>query len=412
MNFTFLHAADLHLGSPLAGLALKDETVAARVAAASREAFSDLVSRAIEEKVAFVVIAGDVYDGEWKDTAIGLFFNRELARLARADIPVLLLRGNHDAESVVTKAIRLPDTVVEFSTRRPETHRIEALRVALHGRGFPTREVAENYALSYPAPVPGWFNIGVLHTSLDGRPGHAPYAPCTVADLATRGYQYWALGHVHAFEVVAEDPHIVFPGNLQGRSIRECGAKGAVFVDVADGAVAGLRRVVTDRVRWALVDVDLDGLTEETDAYTAVEAAVRPFAKDAEGRLVALRIRLHGTTALHRRLAADPARVRDEVEAAAQRAAEDVWIETLRFETNEPEVGADPAIEAIDLAALLAGLEQDGELRRAAAEEIGRIQAKIPATGEADGFDLAAGLDDAMAQARALVLGRAGAPGS
>ena len=86
MNFTFLHASDLHLGSPLIGLTLKDEAVARRFAAASRDAFSDLVTRAIELKVAFVVIAGDVYDGEWKDTSIGLFFNREIARLDRARI--------------------------------------------------------------------------------------------------------------------------------------------------------------------------------------------------------------------------------------------------------------------------------------------------------------------------------------
>jgi DNA repair exonuclease SbcCD nuclease subunit len=83
MSFTFLHASDLHLGSPLIGLALKDGEVAKRFAAASREAFSDLVTRAVELKVAFVVIAGDVYDGEWKDTSIGLFFNREIARLDR-----------------------------------------------------------------------------------------------------------------------------------------------------------------------------------------------------------------------------------------------------------------------------------------------------------------------------------------
>src|SRR5665213_170591 len=110
MAFSFLHAADLHLGSPFTGLALKDEGLAKQFVTASRDAFSDLVTRAIEAKVAFVVIAGDVYDGEWKDTSIGLFFNREVARLERAGIPTFLLRGNHDAESIVTKSVTLPDS--------------------------------------------------------------------------------------------------------------------------------------------------------------------------------------------------------------------------------------------------------------------------------------------------------------
>src|ERR1700691_6697677 len=174
MSFTFLHAADLHLGSPFTGLALKDEEVARRFAAASREAFTDLVTHAIEGEVAFIVIAGDVYDGEWKDTSIGLFFNREVARLDRAGIPLFLLKGNHDAESVVTKTISLPASVVQFPTNKAKTFRSGELNVALHGRSFPDRVVNENYALSYPDPVPGWFNMGVLNTSCDGGPGQAP----------------------------------------------------------------------------------------------------------------------------------------------------------------------------------------------------------------------------------------------
>ncbi len=158
MRFTFIHAADLHLGSPLTGLSMRDETVAKRFAAASREAFTALVTQAIEQDVAFVLIAGDVYDGDWKDTSIGLFFNREVARLDRAGIPVLLIKGNHDAESEVTKAISLPNNVREFSSRKAETHFLEEWKVAVHGRSFSDRVVTENMALTYPPPEPGWFS--------------------------------------------------------------------------------------------------------------------------------------------------------------------------------------------------------------------------------------------------------------
>src|SRR6202048_4609464 len=121
MSFTFLHAAYLHLGSPFTGLALRNEELALRFAKASRDAFSDLVSRAIETNVAFVVIAGDIYDGDWKDTSIGLFFNRELAKLDRAGIKTFIVKGNHDAASVVTKTISLPESVSCFlrPRRRP-----------------------------------------------------------------------------------------------------------------------------------------------------------------------------------------------------------------------------------------------------------------------------------------------------
>src|SRR4051812_46797260 len=124
-SFSFLHAADLHLGSPLRGLSLKDEEVALRFATAGRDAFRALVEAALAEKVAFMVIAGDIYDGEWKDASIGLFFARELGKLRRANIPVFLLRGNHDAESVVTRSITLPEGVHEFPSRAARSFKLE-----------------------------------------------------------------------------------------------------------------------------------------------------------------------------------------------------------------------------------------------------------------------------------------------
>ena len=404
MGFSFLHAADLHLGSPLLGLALKDEAIARRFAEASRRAFTSLVTQAINERVAFVLIAGDIYDGEWRDTSIGLFFARELARLHRELIPVYIIKGNHDAESVVTSAITLPEAVTVFSTRKTETRLLEDLRVAIHGRSFPTREVADNWALAYPEAKHGWFNIGLLHTSCDGRPGHASYAPCTLADMAARGYDYWALGHVHEFEIVSSDPYVVYPGNLQGRSVRECGPKGGVIVDVEDGRVTNIRRIVTDQARWAVLAVDAQPHETEAALLGALEVAFRSVADAAEGRLVAARVRLTGETALHRRLVADQARFADEVLAAAQRCAEDIWLEKLSLETREPAFATGDALAGVDLAALLAGGDTETIIARFAEDlELVRSKssgAKLPFTGE-DAPAL-------IAQARALLLGRAG----
>jgi DNA repair protein SbcD/Mre11 len=408
MSFTFLHAADLHLGSPFTGLALRDETLAQRFAKASRDAFSNLVSRAIEERVSFVVIAGDIYDGEWKDTSIGLFFNREIARLDRAGIQVFVLKGNHDAESVVTRAISLPGNVFQFPTK-PKTIRIEELEVALHGRSFSDRAVTENIVLDYPDPVPGWFNIGVLHTSCEGRPGHANYAPCTVSQLKSLGYQYWALGHVHEYEELAWDPWIVFPGNLQGRSIRECGPKGAVLVDVADGRVAGVRRLIVDQARWAVVAVSLDGISEGSEALRKIEDQIRPVTEQAEGRLLAVRVHLTGATGLHHVLKADPRSFSDEVQAAADRCGADVWIESVRIEAAETPVftSSTEAVGSLDLDTALTALLGDPTLRKNAADLIAEITAKLPRGLRTNDQPLADGLDKLLNDARSLVLARA-----
>jgi DNA repair exonuclease SbcCD nuclease subunit len=408
MRFTFLHAADLHLGSPLRGLFLKDEGVARRLAAASRDAFADLVSRAIAEKVAFVLIAGDVYDGEWRDTAIGLFFNREVSRLHRAGIPVFIIRGNHDAESEVTKAVTLPDSVTVFSTRKAETHRLAELRVALHGRSFQERAVTENYASLYPRPVEGWFNVGLLHTSCEGHAAHETYAPCTVAQLAAHGYDYWALGHVHEHRVLSTSPHIVFPGNLQGRSVRECGPKGAVLVDVADGRVERLRAVHVDRARWLHETVDVSGARDEREVLSLVREALRDPLVSAADRLVALRVTLSGATPAHNRLKSDPQLLRTEIQALADQRREDVWLEAVKVATTPPPASVpDGGDDGLDMAALLAGLENDPALRDEASQLLAQVLARIPPS--ADGREaLEAELDAIVADARALALGRAG----
>ena len=190
----FIHTADIHLDSPLRGLSSYPDAPAERLRTATRDAFQNLVNVAIDEKIDFMVIAGDVYDGDWKDFNTGLFFIRQMGRLRQVGIPVYLLYGNHDAESEMTKGLELPDNVHVFSSRKAETFRVDALKVALHGRSFKVAATTDNLVPSYPDPVSGWLNIGVLHTALEGNAEHAKYAPCSVAELQAKGYQYWALG--------------------------------------------------------------------------------------------------------------------------------------------------------------------------------------------------------------------------
>ena len=408
-RFSFIHAADLHLGSPLTGLGARDADLARRLASAGRQAFEDLVGQAIERAVAFVVVAGDVYDGDWTDNTIGLFFARQVARLDRAGIPTVVVRGNHDAESVITKSITLPDSVHVFPTARAGTLRLDPLRVALHGRSFQDRAAQENLALTYPVAVPGWFNLGVLHTSCTGHAAHEPYAPCSVADLRARGYDYWALGHIHEYAELSRDPWIVFPGNLQGRSVRECGEKGAVLVEVADGHVTGVTRLPLDRARFHRLSVDLSEADDVRAALITVEAALHPLAAVAKLRLVLVRVHLVGTTPAHDGLAADRENLAAEIQAAAHRLHEDIWLERLKIETRRQATRPVVRGAAIDPAALLADLERDPEFRARAQAALAEIGGKMP-PGAGEEADLSAEFDALCAEAEALILGRLTGP--
>src|SRR4051812_42467788 len=236
-TFRFLHCADLHLDSPLRGLEGDPDAPVAKIRGATREAFTNLIDFALSQRLDFVVAAGDLYDGDWQDWRTGQFLIGQIARLTNAGIPFVAIRGNHDAESVITRRLRMPEGARLLDHRRPETFRLPNVPVSIHGQSFATKAVIENLARAYPPPDADRFNIGLLHSSVGERELHDTYASCAIEQLRDHGYHYWALGHIHKREVLHEDPWIVFPGNLQGRKITETGPKGATVVTVTDGRV-------------------------------------------------------------------------------------------------------------------------------------------------------------------------------
>jgi len=334
----FLHAADLHLDSPLRGLDAYDGAPAERLRGASRSAFVALVDLALARRVALVLLAGDIYDGDWIDFRTGLFFREQLVRLTQAGARVFVVRGNHDAESVITRQLPRVEGVHVFSSRAAETVDLPALGVAVHGRSFPRRSVPEDLVPDYPAAVPGRFNIGMLHTSLGGNAAHPTYAPTTAAALAARGYDYFALGHVHERQVVREAaPRIVFSGNLQGRHANECGAKGCELVEVVDGRIAAAEFVALDVVRWHRLALDAAGLDDVHALAARFHAALRGAAADARDRLHAVRVTLEGESALHRVEAAQPGALAAALHAAAQDAeGVEAWIERVEVKLRSP----------------------------------------------------------------------------
>lgn len=377
MSFTFIHAADLHIDSPLSGLGLKDKSVAERFADAGRRAVEALVRETIDSKAAFLLISGDVFDGDWRDVTTGLFFVRAMGDLHRAGIPVFIVKGNHDAENVMSRDLPYPETVHVFPSDKATTTTIDARRVALHGRSFPKR-LTGDFVETYPARREGWLNIGLLHTSLDGSRGHEGYAPCTVEDLKRFGYDYWALGHVHAAEIVRRDPWIVYPGNLQGRSIRETGAKGAMRVTVEDGRIKDVTPFALDSARWAHAFVDVSNADNESVVLERISTDLARHHALGEGRPLAIRVTLSGPTPLHNQLVARREILLDEVRAVGFRLADDCWIEHLKIRTVLPQRLVASLPDDLDIESLLAQAAGDAEFAADLAELIETVKGKLP----------------------------------
>ena len=405
MRFSFIHAADLHIDSPLAGLGVKDKAVAERFARAGRRAVEALVAETIASQAAFLIIAGDVFDGDWKDVTTGLFFVRAISALHRAGIPVYIVKGNHDAESVMSRDLPYPDTVHVFPSNKAASLHLDSHRVTLHGRSFPHR-LTGDFVQTYPARRDGWLNIGVLHTALDGTRGHEGYAPCSIDDLKTFGYDYWALGHIHAAEIVSREPWIVFPGNLQGRSVRETGAKGAMRVTVEDGRIVEVTPLPLDGARWDHLRLDVSAAADEAAVLSMIDAALAQAHAGAASRPLAVRVTLVGTTPLHNRLVARRDDLQDELRANGFRIAEDCWVEQLKIRTAAP-LRAPQALSApdsLDIDALLREAADDPDFAVTIERLIKDIEDKLPKDlrDELRASDVVAALGD---DARALLAG-------
>lgn len=331
----FVHAADIHLDRSLP--ALLDGRAAHPFALAPRLAFIRLIDFVIESGAAFLILAGDVYDGAWKDVSTGLFFHQQLGRLRTRGILVYLLHGNHDAESAMPKTLVPPDNIRLFSTSSPQSFEFEPLRIHLHGQSFARADTRENLASAYPRPVTGCVNIGVLHTALAGSPPHSSYAPCTVEQLRGHGYDYWALGHVHQHKILGSAPHIVFPGNLQALHIKELGARGAVSVPIEDGHMGSPEFVPLDVLRFHLLDLDVPPATQTPAALVSeVRKAIESACDRADGRHLAMRVVLRLDAMLHPSLCRSKATLQDEIAGVFAQFEDQVTLESTEFHLRPP----------------------------------------------------------------------------
>jgi DNA repair protein SbcD/Mre11 len=378
--FKFIHAADIHLDSPLLKLDAYAGAPVAEIRGATRRAFENLVQTALDEQVAFVLIAGDLYDGDWKDYNTGLYFVSQMGKLREAGIPVFVVAGNHDAASSISKSLRLPENVRLFPADQPATFRMQGLDVAVHGQSFASPAVTTDLSRLYPGAVPGCFNIGLLHTCVNGREGHAPYAPCTLDALRDKGYDYWALGHVHQREVLLENPWVVFAGNTQGRHARETGPKGCVLVSVGGSAHPSLDFRPLDVVRWEAAGIDAEGAERGYDVVDRFRETLSALLARNPDVLSVVRVLIDGETDVHDELLADPERWENEIRSVAvDEGGERVWVEKVMLRTRLPVANAPKPDGAVgELLSLLDELAADTEALRGLGSELSDLEKKLP----------------------------------
>lgn len=384
MAFRFVHTADIHLDSPLRSLAMRNLDLAELVGDASRQAFISIVDLCLEERVDALVIAGDLYDGDQTSMKTARFVAAQIGRLLQAGIRVFKIRGNHDALSRISKQLVFPDTVAIFSGRPQSVLQTAGgLDVVFHGLSFAHPKAPESLLPKYPAAREGAVNVGIMHTSLAGSPGHDVYAPCSVGDLHNHGFDYWALGHIHVRQVyTGARTTVVMPGIPQGRDINEAGEKSATLVTIRDDRSVEIEERLTSVAQFERLSVDLTGTIEWLEVVTRVRVALEQMRSNVRSRHALARVNLTGASPLSWQLIRD----KDLLFAEAQQVAEqlrDTWIEKLDLDVISPgaEAVEDTADPIYELAASMRGDAASEAFRAEARAFIQKTIAELPAEG-------------------------------
>lgn len=270
----FLHAADLHLDTPFKGMAHLPKAYYEEVQQSTFVAFKHFIDYAVEVKPDFLMIVGDLYDGEHRSLRAQLKFQEGMERLQEFDIPVFITYGNHDHLSGSWTRFDLPSNVHVFSSE-VEEHMltIDGETIHLHGFSYAERHIRTPKIEAYPVAPKEGFHIGLLHGSIEGDEAHAVYAPFTIPQLVSKRYDYWALGHIHKRQQLHEYPPIVYPGNTQGRHRNERGMKGFYDVRLSKEETT-LQFIPTSAILFEQITISCAGIRHAGEWFQACKEAV------------------------------------------------------------------------------------------------------------------------------------------
>ena len=378
-----LVSADIHLGSPIRSAALRNPELADQLKQASRDTFSGIVDLAIAEAVDALVLAGDIFDNNHPDLKSRAFLIAQLARAAEAGVETVLIRGNHDA---LLDHRAHGDLGPGIHLLHKDAPTVEIGGVAFHGLSFDAGHVEKSFLPDYPAPLPGQRNVGLMHTSLDGAPGHDPYAPCVTRDLMANGFDLWCLGHIHApFERVDGPVLAVMPGIPQPRRFGERSGGSVTFVTLTEGAPAFERRAI-GHLGFAECALDLSASSDQQEVLRSLRDVLQ--AARVPGCRMAVRLQV-----ISDRFGSD---VVAELAAEVLDGFDGVFLDKVKCIPSPRKPGA----ETDDLARLMREELQEPGFRLSAAEQLEDLRVALPTeiADELDQTSFDALLEEAIAE--------------
>ncbi|ALC91954.1 DNA repair exonuclease [Bacillus sp. FJAT-18017] len=287
----FIHTADLHLDSPMAGLSKMPKTILDRLRESTFKAFSRIVDTAIEHEVDFVIIAGDLYDGEDRSLKAQSRFRAQMEKLFEKNIPVFAIHGNHDHLGGDWVKLAMPNNVHVFGSEPEMVHHLtkSGISVCLYGFSYPTRHVKEKKVDGYIKAIHGDFHIGILHGNDGSSSEHGNYCPFTVPELVGKQFDYWALGHIHKRAVLSSAPPVVYPGNIQGRNRKEKDEKGCYLVTL-DEAGASLDFIEVNDCVWKETTISAKGLKDLSDILQLCQEEKERLRSEGAGVLLSIKL--------------------------------------------------------------------------------------------------------------------------
>ncbi|MGR3301003.1 MAG: metallophosphoesterase family protein [Candidatus Scalindua sp.] len=307
MKIKFIHCADLHLDSPFQGLTTKEPSLADRFKHATNEAFVKIIDLCLAEKVDFLTIGGDTFDGADRSLCAQILLRDQFERLHKANIPVIIVTGNHDPLSDWLTEIRFPKNVHLLAGDKVEKVPIKKdgnVITTIHGISYKVRDVKENLSLEFQAKEKDVFSIGLLHANVGARKEHAPYSPCTINDLRAGNMDLWLLGHIHTPEVICKDPFILYPGNIQGRHINEDGPRGCYLIKVDSNYKISYEFKPVQNILWEQEEINIKEITTSLELVDLLsdkcEEELSNLTKDEKG--IVIRWKLTGSSSLYHEL--------------------------------------------------------------------------------------------------------------
>lgn len=331
----FLHTADLHLDSPFVGLKTLPQSIFNKIKNSTFAAFERIIQIAIDQKVDFIVIAGDVYDREHRSVQAQTKLRKGFEILAEYGIEVFISHGNHDHLGGEVLSFNWPENVHFFMGGMVEMlpfYKSDQTKVHLYGFSYPQRVVTENKTAEYKKVHGATYHIGLLHGALEGNTDHDRYAPFTISELLEKEFNYWALGHIHQKQVLHEQPYMIYPGNIQGLHKGEKGEKGCYIVELQDNDTT-IQFFQTNSIKWAAVEIDITTFNRFDELLFACEREKETIRMENESVMVY--IKLIGSGPLHQSLL-ESSLVEELLEYLQEGEEVEnsfIWVESIHVET-------------------------------------------------------------------------------